>query len=122
MDNISDKRVRTKVFDKYKGRCAYCGCRLGERFSVDHIKPKLRHTRLRGREAGRDLIDNYNPSCFACNSSKSTLSLEVWRESIEHKIIQLNRDSATYRTAKRFNLVKQTNKQVVFYFEKFING
>ena len=107
---ISDLRLRKIVFEKYNGRCAYCGCKLKSRFCVDHIHPK--------HKAGINKIENYNPSCFSCNSSKSTLSIEKWREQLVHKVIQLNRDSSTYRAVKRFGLIKETNKDVMFYFER----
>lgn len=118
MDRIDDKRIRDKVKRKYKGRCAYCGCKLNKSFTIDHIEPKLRNMYYSNREPGADVIDNYNPCCYPCNSSKGAMSLEKWRQNIKHKIIQLNRDSSTYRTAKRFGLVKETGNEVVFYFEK----
>lgn len=109
---ISDPRLRKIVFEKYGGRCAYCGCKLKLRFCVDHIHSK--HT------GGNNKIENYNPSCFSCNSSKSTLSIEKWRKQLSHKIVQLNRDSSIYRAVKRFGLVKEINKNVVFYFEHHV--
>lgn len=40
------KSDRQKVFEKYGGRCAYCGCELkGKRWNVDHIEPVNRVTK-----------------------------------------------------------------------------
>lgn len=42
------KQVRQKVFDKYNGRCAYCGCDLTKSFHVDHFNPLMRGKKLAG--------------------------------------------------------------------------
>lgn len=39
------KADRQKVYEKYGGKCAYCGCDLGECWSVDHIEPVNRTTK-----------------------------------------------------------------------------
>lgn len=41
---MSEKKKgdRQKVFDKYGGRCAYCGCELNKRWNVDHVEPVVR--------------------------------------------------------------------------------
>ena len=36
-----EKKVRQSVFDKYGGRCAYCGCELDSKWQVDHAISKL---------------------------------------------------------------------------------
>lgn len=41
------KADRQKVFDKYGGRCAYCGCELNRRWNVDHIQPVNRITKIK---------------------------------------------------------------------------
>lgn len=43
-----NKADRQKVFDKFGGRCAYCGCDLsGKRWNVDHIEPVNRTTKTK---------------------------------------------------------------------------
>jgi 5-methylcytosine-specific restriction endonuclease McrA len=117
-DKLSDKKVRASVFEKYNGRCAYCGCKLDARsFTIDHIIPLRRHEK-NPKIIGINSIKNYNPCCYSCNSSKSTFTVEKWREQISLKINVINRDSPTYRILKRFNLVKETNNDVIFYYEK----
>lgn len=37
-----NKGDRQKIFDKYGGRCAYCGCELNKRWNVDHVEPVVR--------------------------------------------------------------------------------
>jgi 5-methylcytosine-specific restriction endonuclease McrA len=42
------KADRQKIFEKYGGRCAYCGCDLdGKRWNVDHIEPVNRVTKTK---------------------------------------------------------------------------
>jgi hypothetical protein len=36
------KADRIKIFEKYGGRCAYCGCELDGRWCVDHVEPIIR--------------------------------------------------------------------------------
>ena len=110
MDKISNKQVRQSVYHKYNSRCAYCGVELFNKFTIDHIVPKRRGDKTNN---GPDIISNYNPCCYPCNSSKGTFTIDKWRKNIQHKIIQLNRDSATYRTAKRFGLVREPNHEVI---------
>lgn len=35
-------KERDIVFNKYKGKCAYCGCDLVKGWHVDHLKPVVR--------------------------------------------------------------------------------
>lgn len=112
---------RQKVFEKYGGKCAYCGCELNNKnFNVDHINPLYRKVQQKhlSVEKGTSHIDNLNPSCFSCNSSKSTFTIEKWRTELELKTKRLLRDSPSYRISLRFGLIKECSKSVVFYFEK----
>ena len=81
------KAERILVFNKYGGKCAYCGCELQKGWHVDHIQAirrgdsdksiemmnKARNTPL---VRGENSIENYNPSCRSCNIWKSTYSIE----------------------------------------------
>jgi 5-methylcytosine-specific restriction endonuclease McrA len=118
---------RYLVFNKYGGKCAYCGCDLNKlNFNVDHINPLYRgwkQNQLK-KEKGTSKIENLNPSCFSCNCSKSSYSIDEWRKELELKTTRLLRDSSQFRIAERFGLVKINKKPLVFYFEKIggING
>ena len=115
MDNISDKRVREKVFKKYNGCCAYCGVLLKDRFTIDHLIPKRRYNT--NKEHGKDEISNYMPCCHSCNSLKCNLELEEFRGMIERKQTVLKRDSASYRALLRFNMIEEKHSPLVFFFE-----
>lgn len=115
---------RHTIFNKYHGHCSYCGCELSEdHFAVDHIDPIFRkHSDVEingwGREKGKDEMDNYNPCCMSCNSSKSTYTLEKWRKEISLKFDRCARDCSSYNLLLRFNLIEEKRDNILFYFEK----
>src|SRR3990167_10865210 len=152
------KSEREIVFNKYGGRCAYCGTELVKGWHVDEIEPVRRNRKLvqghwrykktkievpymeakllteiqllekcewwkGGWKADgamhpeRSHIDNQNPACASCNINKHSGSLEEFRELIEGFMKHLNEINTQYKIAKRYGLVKEEIKPVVFYFE-----
>ena len=123
-----NKKDRELIFNKYGGKCAYCGCELKKGWHVDHIiaarrgDSDLRIERLNKFSSseivrGKNEIENYNPSCRQCNIWKSTLSIEKFRIEIAEQVKRLNDYNANYRNAKRYGLVQETGIEVKFYFE-----
>lgn len=121
---MSDKikpEIKEQVFNKYNGHCAYCGSKP-KVLTIDHIIPYRRKANAYELEKygrGKNHIDNYNPCCLSCNSSKSTFSIEQWRKEIKLKHSRLIRDNSSYRLLERFGLVREA-KEVLFYFEKLL--
>lgn len=116
------KARRLTVLGKFGSKCAYCGCDLRiNNFHIDHIKPKNRNKNGFSyyEPDGLDHIDNLHPSCSSCNSSKLNMSIEQFREHILNRLYRLNRDSTHYQIAKRFGLVIETDKEIIFHFETF---
>lgn len=115
-------KQRQALREKFGGRCAYCGCKLGERWHADHIDPVIRNDWIdkhRGPDhPERDVIGNMNPACPACNIDKHSMSLETWRGVIGRSNDVLMRDVATFRRAVRYGLINLNNDPVVFFFEK----
>lgn len=115
---------RKQVYNKFKGRCAYCGNKVEySKFQVDHITPKYRgstNSELSkyGISKGSNDIDNLNPSCKSCNSSKSTFTIDKWRKEIYLKIDRIRRDSSTFRLLERFGFIRVKKIDLLFYFEK----
>lgn len=108
------KAVRQRVYEKYNGHCAYCGCELEKKdMQVDHITSIYWNN-------GTDSIDNYNPSCRMCNFYKSTLSIEKFRQRLQTVTERLER-TFIYRLAKRYGIVKEKKGKITFYFEQFEN-
>lgn len=115
------KITRTLILNKFNKRCAYCGCSIEYYgFHMDHIIPKLRgrpYKDIPYYEKGSDDIENLFPACSSCNSSKSSMSLEQFRSHILDRLYRLNSSSSHYQIIKRFGLVEETKKEIIFYFE-----
>ena len=122
------KSQRQALFERFGGRCAYCGQALRQRWHADHVKAVVRRLHWeRGKGLvptgelycpGNDAFENLMPSCAPCNIDKSTLDLESWRYELERKVEYLNRNYPIYRHAVRFGLVQETGARVVFHFER----
>lgn len=121
------KKQREDLKQKFGGHCSYCGETLGDKWDADHFIPIKRNwVTKNGKQVFTDCInpendtlENSMPSCKPCNNDKSSLSIESWRSMIANKIVCLNRDSTTYRKAKRYGLIVETNIDVVFWFERY---
>lgn len=116
--------LRERVFNKCNGRFAYCGEELEEVWHKDHLIPKRRklHYSLRHLyEYGSSDYENLMPSCVACNSCKSDCTLEEFRERIAGRVKQLENDSL-YRISKKYGLLVEVKKDIIFYFETLQNN
>lgn len=131
------KKERNIVFEKYGGKCAYCGCELQKGWHVDHLDscrrltedvqvlqpegvyPRYKYvTKFVGyANPNAHHIDNYMPSCPSCNINKHGDTIEEFRRSIEGYLRSLNLRMVQYKMVKKYRLVEETNKPVVFYFE-----
>ena len=133
MAKTPTKKEREIIFNKFGGRCAYCGNELPEKgWHVDEIKPVRRnyyYDRGKGkfmqskknpmRHPERMHIDNQFPACPPCNINKHDFSLEEFRKAILGYMKHLNERSTQYKMAKRYGLVNEAISPIVFYFEKF---
>ena len=113
------KRQREAVFNKYGGRCAYCGCELTLRtMQVDHIKAVYTSSLENDNvETQDDSFDNLNPSCRQCNFYKGTLDIEQFRKKIMTTLYDTCQNTFQAKLAKKLGMltVKQFDK---FYFER----
>ena len=114
------KSDRLLIFNKYSGRCAYCGCVLEKGWCVDHIQPIYRGHPKGSKyiTKGAYSIDNMNPSCRRCNLWKSCHSLENFRYEISEQTKRLKNTSSNFRLALDYGLLSTTQNDVIFYFEK----
>lgn len=128
---MSNKNLRVEIYNKYNGKCAYCGSDINIRqMQVDHIIPKLnfiKHVTNKFRipsflrhltSEDMNHIDNLNPACGVCNKWKSAHDLELFRSEIEAQVKRLNEYSASYRMAKRYGLINENEIKIKFYFER----
>ena len=109
------KAERETVRQMFNGRCAYCGCELGERWHVDHVDPLLRGFKGRG---GLDALTNMYPACPACNLFKKTYSVEEFRRELSKQVDRARMYSRNFQMAEKYRLVKTTGCDVIFYFEE----
>lgn len=123
------KNDREIIFNKYGGKCAYCGTPLQNGWHVDELLPcrrnfKYDHDKRKWVHDGtyehpeRLHIDNQMPSCPSCNINKHSGTIEEFRALVQGFIKSLNRDSTQYKIAKRYGLIKEEVKPVTFYFER----
>ena len=128
------KETRIEVYNKFDGHCAYCGEEIQyKNMQVDHIIPQLSfvqtiHNKFRIpwflthlTELDCDHIDNLFPACRVCNKWKTSFNLDLFRSEIAEQIRRLNDYSSNYRMAKRYGLINETKKEIVFYFETHKN-
>jgi 5-methylcytosine-specific restriction endonuclease McrA len=110
------KEERKKVYQKYGGHCAYCGCELLLKdMQVDHF-----HSVYKSEQSWTDVdnsFENLMPACRACNFYKSTYSLDLFRKMIRGIPKRLEKEFI-YKLAIKYNLIEVTDKPVEFYFEK----
>ncbi len=129
------KKERELIFNKYGGRCSYCGVELVKGWHVDHFEPVQRKQKIvkatfkdqvytqtklvpdGTKRPERDCLENKNPACASCNIAKSDRSLEDFRKFITDFVRSLNNYSNQYKFAKKYGLVVETNQPVKFYFE-----
>ncbi len=121
---MTKKEKRKVVYDKYNGHCYLCGCELNGTFHIDELLPVRRNFDKTGKFNGtyehpeRLHIDNQYPACPSCNINKHSMSLEEFRGLVTGFMKHLNEINTQYKIAKRYGLVEETAKPVVFYFEK----
>jgi len=111
---------QVSVYQKYGGRCAYCGQKITlHEMQVDHIEPIRRGLMQLPEEIERlSHIDNLNPACGPCNHRKRTHPVEEFRAEIASQVERLRRDRNQFRMAERYGQIEATGKPVIFWFER----
>ena len=117
-----NKNKRIAVYNKYSGRCAYCGQKIEYKdMQVDHFIPQeMEPVVIAGNFPGLDNIDdikNLMPACRTCNHYKRAHDLETFRRYIE-EIPQKLRINYIYKVGVLYGNVIEDRKTIQFYFEK----
>lgn len=119
------KTIRQLVYQKCNGHCAYCGCELKyEDMQVDHIKAVATNDYRKWRNLSYmsdeelNSIENYMPSCRACNFYKSTWSLDTFRNNLSTMLYRNLASNFNYKLLKKYGLIKENIHEVKFYFEE----
>ena len=106
-DTIRKAKLRYTVWDKYGGRCAYCGRLIPLRsLHIDRFYP-----------ARDDEDDNLMPACNECAKLKEGLTPGQFQALIEHECRAALRKSLEYRIALLYGLVTELPR-VTFYYSK----
>lgn len=109
---------RQKVFEKYGGRCAYCGRKIEYKdMQVDHMTPQIAYKDGKA-EGNKDEIANLMPACRRCNHYKRSNTLESFREMISKIPFKLARDSYIYRVGMAYGFYDDKSREIKFYFER----
>jgi hypothetical protein len=122
------KDQRATLRGMFDGRCAYCGCALGDRWHADHVEAVervLNYVQGKGlvptgalHRPENDCIENLVPACAPCNIDKHVMSLEDWRKKLARALDVLERNQPTFRHAMRFGLLELKPAPIVFHFER----
>ena len=110
---------RKKIFDKYDGHCAYCGCEIDfSKMQVDHFNAQI-WNKDKGEKPDNS-FENLMPACKECNRYKSAWNIEYIRELLEKSKKQLLK-TQNLRILNRLNGFQINDEPIEFYFEKFSN-
>jgi uncharacterized protein (TIGR02646 family) len=116
------KETRQKVYEKYGGKCAYCGRKIEYKdMQVDHFIPKRQaeNAKVDWREVENE--SNYMPACRMCNHYKRASPLEVFRKYIQ-EIPRKLRQNYIYKVGVAYGNVIENEKPIEFYFEQVEKG
>lgn len=74
---------RIKIYNKYKGRCAYCGKKIRiNTFEIDHLIPKEQEIHPNTSENN---YYNLLPACKHCNNLKRDHNLNIFRRKLSQE-------------------------------------
>ena len=103
------KSMRQRVFDKFNGHCAYCGCELTiYKMQIDFY--------LYGKKTDNS-FENLMPSCNLCFPYKGNMDIEWVRSQLEN-LINSCRLHYPYLLAERYGMVEEKQWDGKFYFER----
>lgn len=99
--------TKEKVFNKYKGKCAYCGIDLVSGWQID------------GED---DELKNLKPACKDCNTYKRGNKLETFRiyakKLFNDKIHYLFTHKSKMQVAMNMGVITHKEWDGIFYFER----
>lgn len=117
MSNKLSKAKRLKVYNKYNGRCAYCGNVLSNIINNAVLEQTIDH--IDSGKPVNNKLENLNPCCRSCNSSKGTKTLEEFRLLLDLKKLSTKFSTHQYNYLKNnygIDLLSDVNK-TKFFFE-----
>jgi hypothetical protein len=113
------KAVRQKVYEKYHGHCAYCGCELEYKdMQVDHVDSLWFNSWKKKGTIQDDSMDNLMPSCRMCNYYKGAGDIEMFRERLQNTLSNTCIDTFQARLAMKYGIIEYHPWNGKFYFEE----
>lgn len=111
------REFRHSVLNKYDSKCAYCGCELSiNSLRLDHIIPVKRGEFKATKNS--ELLNDFNPCCNSCNSSKGALSIKDWKKIIISRLDNLVDSNYNLRLLVVLDIIRMTDTRILFYYEK----
>lgn len=134
-----NKQDRQKVYEKFGGKCAYCGHDLDETWQVDHGVSKQYWFYFNPTDVNAvNYFNNLYPSCMVCNHYKRALCIDgnqshrgfrEYMKTFHTRLAKLPKKSKSKKTIKRieymlriadrYNISQEKPFDGVFYFEKY---
>ena len=120
-----NKKKRQQVYEKFGGRCAYCGKEITYKdMQVDHKVPLFRNDtdeqlEAAGIKRGTEDMDNLMPSCRRCNFRKGTLTLDQFRLELYNQCKRVLERNFQVKQSIDYGLLHATLHPVIFYFEYY---
>lgn len=114
------KKIRMALYEKYKHRCAYCGCDLEYKdMQVDHVESVYANTDIKQTMTEEEMYqeENFLPACRQCNFYKSTMDVETFRTRLTDTLMKNLQKTFQYRLALKYGLIEEHIQPVKFYFE-----
>jgi CRISPR/Cas system Type II protein with McrA/HNH and RuvC-like nuclease domain len=107
-----------EIWNKTKGKCFYCGKDLQDSNThIDHFYPKA--------HGGRDIVENYVPSCRSCNLSKRDLDVLSFKEKYIYKTLSVRPFTSKQRMflyntfdVDIADFIDNKVQKYIFYYEK----
>lgn len=111
---------RQKVFEKFGGRCAYCGCEL-DVWQIDHAVSKQYWYFIDYDDRTKvNDIANLMPSCIVCNHYKRAHCVESYESHIGFRDYMLSFHKRLAKLPKK-TMVPRTEKRKV-YMQRIANA
>lgn len=105
-----NRKLREAIYDKYEGRCAYCGNSIEyKNMQVDHVWPI--------RLGGDNSFDNLNPACRRCNHYKRASTVDSFRQLLLTLHNRIQNDYVT-KVGIDYGIISIKPFDGLFYFEK----
>lgn len=134
-----NQKDRQRVFEKFGGKCAYCGIELTDKWQIDHAVSKRMFWLLDSMNPKSvNVFENLMPSCVPCNHYKRTLSIYAdghhygfkdYMLSFHKRFAKLPKKPRIEKSAKRIEYMKAIADRYgitasqpfkgVFYFETY---